>query len=324
MTATQTDLMVPEHGQEPARANPAPPEYMKTFDGMGVQAFGETVQKILAEPPDPRDVEIKPDGIVFLPGVWYRHQLTRAFGAGGWGIAERSPPRVIGNVVMFHAALVCQGRVVATAVGECQYHETNANMSYASSWEGAKTDAIGRCCKDLGMAWQLWDRAWREKWQAEHAEQYEGEKRRFDKRENRWVTTRATMWRRRDKKTSSAVDMASGAGGVAPVADAASSSSGPAPAAPDTGEAATDEQKTSIKNMIGKKGLAWTNKYMRLWFVERFGDAFKGADNPLERCTKQQADSAFLLISSWGNDPAQPATLYQRVLDELKSKGEVL
>src|SRR5262245_65607405 len=158
----------------PAEAPPAAsggPQYARGFEGMAVQPFPEEARRVLAEAVDPRDVEIKPDGIVFLPGVAYRRILTRAFGAGGWAIAPRSPARYMkdNNIVVYHGALFVLGRFVAEAVGECFYRDNNPNMSYASCVEGAKTDALSRCCKDLGMATELWDATWREAWKKQHA-----------------------------------------------------------------------------------------------------------------------------------------------------------
>jgi len=146
---------------ETALAVSGPPQFARGFEGMATEPFPEAARRVLAESVNPRDVEIKPDGIVFLPGVAYRRILTRAFGAGGWALAPRSPSRVMGNIVVYHGALFCLGRFVAEAVGECFYREGNSNMSYASCVEGAKTDALSRCCKDLGVATEMWDANWR-------------------------------------------------------------------------------------------------------------------------------------------------------------------
>ena len=109
-----------EYPGREAVAQAAPlPQFFRGFEGAAIEPFPDAARKVLAEPPDPRDVEIKPDGIVFLPGVAYRRILTRAFGAGGWSILPRSPARVMDNIVVYHGALVCLGRFVAEAVGEC-------------------------------------------------------------------------------------------------------------------------------------------------------------------------------------------------------------
>lgn len=61
-------------------------------------------------PLNPEDVEIKPDGIVYLPEIKYRRILNKAFGPGGWGLAPRSELVVGEKVVTREYALVVNGR----------------------------------------------------------------------------------------------------------------------------------------------------------------------------------------------------------------------
>jgi hypothetical protein len=144
---------------------PPVPQYAQGFEGAASAAFPLEAAQLLAAPVNPAEVETKPNGIVYLPGVWYRRQLTRAFGAGAWALLPRGPARTMGEIVIYHGALYILGRFVSEAVGEC---ETRFSMSYASSLEGARTDALTRCCKDLGMATELWDPEWRAAWQAKY------------------------------------------------------------------------------------------------------------------------------------------------------------
>ena len=168
-----TELVVPETGElVPINEQPAdikPEKYVTGFDGMAVQPFPEAAAKALVAPLDPGAIEVKPDGIVYLPGVFYRQRLTEAFGPGGWALAPRGPARIDGELVMYHGALYCLGRFVSEAIGECRYRAGNENMSYASALEGARTDCLTRCCKDLLVAKEMWDPTWRETWLAEHA-----------------------------------------------------------------------------------------------------------------------------------------------------------
>jgi hypothetical protein len=354
MTAVAPALSANSAGQEMAPAT-QPPQFFRGFEGAAIEPFPEAARKVLAEPPDPRDVEIKPDGIVFLPGVAYRRILTRAFGAGGWSILPRSPARVMGNIVIYHGALVCLGRFVAEAVGECFYRENNPNMSYASCVEGAKTDALSRCCKDLGIATDLWDANWREEWKAKYATIYQSKDRDGKPK---------TMWKLKSR-VSNPHDLMAGAGGVAPApakdapasvasspaaktgtaGSSAASAEGAAghaaptprfptpppsspPAAPvessppsddapadDTGEAATGEQLEAIKGRL--RVLGWKVGYMRLWFSQHFGITVQEPARILGALTQQQADNVFLLLNAQGN----PA-LVDRLLSDMVAKGQ--
>lgn len=51
-------------------------------------------------------------------------------------------------------AMICHGRVVGMARGKQPYFD-DAGIPTAS--EGAKSNAMVRCCKDLGIASELWD-----------------------------------------------------------------------------------------------------------------------------------------------------------------------
>ena len=59
---------------------------------------------------NPRDVEIKPDGILYLPEIKYRRILNQAFGPGGWGLAPRGEMAVGEKVVTREFALIVHGR----------------------------------------------------------------------------------------------------------------------------------------------------------------------------------------------------------------------
>ena len=103
---------------------------------------------------DPADVEIKPDGIIYLPEIKYRRILNRAFGPGGWGLAPRGETIVTAKAVTREYALVALGRLVSVARGEQDYFSPEGIPTAA---EGCKSNALLRCCKDLGVASELWD-----------------------------------------------------------------------------------------------------------------------------------------------------------------------
>ena len=45
---------------------------------------------------------------------------------------------------------------MAQTVGEHTFYSAN-NMVYGRAMESAKSNALMRCCKDLGVASELWD-----------------------------------------------------------------------------------------------------------------------------------------------------------------------
>ena len=58
-------------------------DWMHSYYGLAQEPFSSEIQAILAENIKAEDVEIKPDGLLYLPEIKYRRILNRAFGAGG-------------------------------------------------------------------------------------------------------------------------------------------------------------------------------------------------------------------------------------------------
>ncbi|CAE7090461.1 unnamed protein product [Rhizoctonia solani] len=136
----------------PTGSNPT--DWYTSYHGLSAQPFPKEVADILMAPIDPLDVEIKPDGLLYLPEIKYRRILNRSFGPGGWGLAPRSGINVSPKIVSREYALVCLGRLVAIARGEQEYF---GQEGIATATEAAKSNALMRCCKDLGIASELWD-----------------------------------------------------------------------------------------------------------------------------------------------------------------------
>jgi hypothetical protein len=119
-----------------------------------VAPFAKEAAEILLAPLDPLDIEIKPDGILYLPEIKYRRILNKAFGPGGWGLAPRGETIVTDKSVTREYALLAHGRLVSIARGEQDYF---SKEGIPTASEGCKSNAMMRCCKDLGVASELWD-----------------------------------------------------------------------------------------------------------------------------------------------------------------------
>jgi len=62
------------------------PTFAELYNGIAKEPFPEEVLKKLNLKIDENDIEIRPDGIIFLPEIKYRRTLNNAFGIGGWSI----------------------------------------------------------------------------------------------------------------------------------------------------------------------------------------------------------------------------------------------
>ncbi|KAF2972588.1 hypothetical protein GQX73_g920 [Xylaria multiplex] len=148
--------------------NEGPIDWTNSYHGLGTSAFSAETATILQARLDPEDIEVKPDGIIYLPEIKYRRILNTAFGPGGWGLAPRGELMVQDRLVTREYALVANGRFIAQARGEQQYFSEDGVSTAA---EGCKSNALMRCCKDLGIASELWDPRFIRKFMKEHAMQ---------------------------------------------------------------------------------------------------------------------------------------------------------
>ncbi|KAK1997695.1 mitochondrial genome maintenance MGM101, partial [Colletotrichum falcatum] len=143
-------------------------DWSTSYWGLGTQRFSKEVAEILMQPLNPADIEVKTDGIIYLPEIKYRRILNMAFGPGGWGLVPKGEVVVGDKVVTREYALVAEGRFVSQAQGENSYFTLE---TLPSAVEGCKSNALMRCCKDLGIASDLWDPVFIRRFKKEYAEE---------------------------------------------------------------------------------------------------------------------------------------------------------
>ncbi|KAF9178266.1 hypothetical protein BGZ51_007903 [Haplosporangium sp. Z 767] len=134
------DAVIGESGAEDGQ------DWTRSFSGMAIEPFEKEVADILMKPLDADDIEIKP----------------------GWGLAPRSEHSISPKTISREYALICRGRFVSTARGEQDYFDPS-NLATAS--EGCKSNALMRCCKDLGVASELWDPSFIRKFKKQYCEE---------------------------------------------------------------------------------------------------------------------------------------------------------
>ncbi|KPM34378.1 hypothetical protein AK830_g12194 [Neonectria ditissima] len=125
-----------------------------SFYGLGTSPVTPEQYSILLQKINVYDIEVKPDGIIYLPEIKYRRRLNEAFGPMGWGIVPRGEAVVGKDIVTREFALIANGCFVSQAQGVNNYFTAE---SIPQAVEGAKSNALMRCCKDLGIASELWD-----------------------------------------------------------------------------------------------------------------------------------------------------------------------
>ncbi|CCG22489.1 Mgm101 protein [Candida orthopsilosis Co 90-125] len=144
-------------------------DWSDSYHGLGSQPFSKEIADILLTPIEDQDIEIKPDGLLYLPEIKYRRILNKAFGPGGWGLVPRTESLVTKSQISREYGLICHGRLISIARGEQDYFGGEEKVTTAL--EGCKSNALMRCCKDLGIASELWDPGFIRKWKAKYCEE---------------------------------------------------------------------------------------------------------------------------------------------------------
>ncbi|KAI9820228.1 MAG: hypothetical protein M1827_005850 [Pycnora praestabilis] len=159
-------------------------DWANSFHGLSSQPFPKEVADILLQSVAPDDIEVKPDGIIYLPEIKYRRILNSAFGPGGWGLAPRGETIVTAKAVTREYALVAHGRLISVARGEQDYFSPEG---IPTATEGCKSNAMMRCCKDLGVASELWDPRFIRRFMGKHAKEIFVEHAVTKKRKKIWL-----------------------------------------------------------------------------------------------------------------------------------------
>jgi hypothetical protein len=152
---------------------------------VGTLEVNEKAVTVLDEALKDTDIKIRPDGNIYVDWTWYADRLNKAFGRLQWGLIPQglpiSKPNGSAVLIVWPHWLVIKGVPIGLSLGECTYFPSNNMMSYADACEGAKSSAISRNCKLLGMTLQLWDKDFADKWKAKYAETYKDPKPGSDK-----------------------------------------------------------------------------------------------------------------------------------------------
>lgn len=140
-----------------------------TYRGMSTHPVSDEQAKILTQPPTADELEIKPDsfGAVYLSHAGYRRRLNAAFKPRGWAMRRLADVVVDRELGLMYQewALYAEGHFVSTAIGE---HTLTEDMSYGDAMESIKSNALMRCCKDIGIALECWDRRFTEAFRSQH------------------------------------------------------------------------------------------------------------------------------------------------------------
>lgn len=102
-----------EGSQPPVDAASIPAvDWANSFHGISSRPVTEEQFRALMAPLAIKDIEVKPDGVVYLPEIKYRRRLNEAFGPMGWGMIPKGDAVVGNSIVTREYALIVDGRYV--------------------------------------------------------------------------------------------------------------------------------------------------------------------------------------------------------------------
>ena len=178
-----TTAIVPKPASPVAQATIPPPGQpaKKITDGLGAEIAGlihlsGTIEltgkqeKTIFAPVNEKSVEIRPDGLIYLPWMEYVTRLKETFGIK-WTLLPEGLPKTSpsGNSILWGFWLVIEGRPYGFAIGEQEYYPENKTMSWSDACEGAKSNALMRVCKGIGISLELWRPSFIRDWKKKHA-----------------------------------------------------------------------------------------------------------------------------------------------------------
>ena len=112
------------------------------------------------------------DNLIYLEHADIRERLNSVFGPGQWAIIPRArwqegwttSKGQPAFTVYVECMLCVRGCFVAEAIGDMDYFPGKMQTNYGDAVEGAKSGALRRCAKELGIGLQAWRKGFSEGW----------------------------------------------------------------------------------------------------------------------------------------------------------------
>nr|CAG4715323.1 unnamed protein product [Naegleria fowleri] len=131
--------------------------------------FKKEIADVLMAPLDNKDIEVLPEGSLFLPEIKYRRILNKAFMPGGWSLIPIGSYNIMDKCIVQEYALICNGQFVSQVYGEQTFDPSEQSFkTLGTALEGCKSNALMRCCKDLGIGSELWDPNFVREWKKQN------------------------------------------------------------------------------------------------------------------------------------------------------------
>lgn len=142
----------------------------EAYLGASTLVLSREERDILEEPVPDDEIDIRPDGLIYVSHEYVRRILNRALGHGQWALVPGSNLVSDQNQLYQRWVLFCRGVYVSEALGSGRYFQ-NGNQTRDDVAESIKSDCIRRCAKDLGIGLEAWNKRRAETWRRQYAVQ---------------------------------------------------------------------------------------------------------------------------------------------------------
>jgi len=145
-----------------------PPVALDVFRGIAEIDMTESERVILEAPADEDDIDVRPDGLIYLSHMRIRERFSKAFGPGKWSLMPVSAIRIKDNLAVRDWVMFIKGKFFSYAIGEAAYNPKNKMMTWGDVLETMKSNALSRLAKDIPIAPELWSRRYVYQFQQKH------------------------------------------------------------------------------------------------------------------------------------------------------------
>jgi hypothetical protein len=160
----------------------------------------------LSKPQDD-DIDIRPDGFIYISHAFHRDVLTQAFGRGGWAEKEASPIEfkdqgkakwIYQRWALYVRGANGQAHFVRSCIGAARWFHDSPRANFAEALETVRSDALVRnvAKSSLGVGLEVWSKKRAREWKKKFAIQVKVRARVWEDGGYRWKDE--LQWRRAD------------------------------------------------------------------------------------------------------------------------------
>jgi Mitochondrial genome maintenance MGM101 len=153
-------------------SDPLPPALLERVGQLLITE--EQAAILTADVPDD-EIDVRPEGMIYVSHEFCRRQLNHAFKPLGWTMVEASPfrqgPSKDRSEWYQKWAMLIGGVFAGVSMSAAEYFPDSKRGNLSDTWETIKSDCVRRISKDLGLGLEAWNKRRQKKWRDEYCVQ---------------------------------------------------------------------------------------------------------------------------------------------------------